>query len=197
MAAQRYYYNFFVRKEGLDFLTFDTQGWAIPSEKKQGADEGHETRLSNDCNNFPKFYKGIENYSDWVSINWYLVTETTPNEPPIASYMDLFHEFMKELRAVGNKKPVMFAELGFCGINKDKKVETVLRDFLDNYPEISGFALWGSIQPGGGAEFSGFTCLIKPNTPEAAVFRSIIQEDTKRWHSCAYFTDSTKIPNCK
>ena len=118
VAAQRYYYDFFVRKEKLDFLTLDTQGWAIPSIKKSAIDEGYETKLNLDCNNFSKFYNGIKDYSDWISIDWYLVTEATPQEPPISSFMDIFHEFMKELRATGTKKPIFFTELGFCGINK-------------------------------------------------------------------------------
>ena len=105
--------------------------------------------------------------------------------------MDIFHEFMKELRATGTKKPIFFTELGFCGINKAQKVETALRDFLNNYPEIRGFALWGSAQP----EEQGFDCLIRPNTSEAAVFKKIIQEQPERWHSNAYFSDDTKILN--
>src|SRR3989338_2671516 len=91
IAAQRYYYDFFVRKEGLDFITLDTQGWAIPSIKKSAIDEGYETKLNLDCNNFSKFYNGIKDYSDWISIDWYLVTEATPQEPPISSFMDIFH----------------------------------------------------------------------------------------------------------
>jgi hypothetical protein len=28
-AAHRYYHDFFVRREGLKFLTFETMGWAV------------------------------------------------------------------------------------------------------------------------------------------------------------------------
>ena len=80
-AAQRYYYDYFVRQQGLTFLTFDTMGWAVNTDQAfenwledlgPDVDEEYALRLLASSHAFENFYPG-DAYVDWVSINFYML----------------------------------------------------------------------------------------------------------------------------
>lgn len=147
-AAQRYYHDFFVRREGLNFLTFETMGWAVGPEWEKVTEKelkelvtkelnirpasvspAHAGRLLKSCLNFEHFYAGDE-YVDWVSINFYLLDSPagTWPEQDVGLRADIDKELknlevtMNTIRKVAREKPVFFMELGFAeGRKKDSK----------------------------------------------------------------------------
>ncbi len=217
VAAQRYYFNFFVEKEGLRFLTFDTMGWAsfgpeqvaieldeLPSE----IDQTHARKLLESSYDFRNFYPG-DKYVDWVSINFYMVDYLAkdweefsediilPNE----FYFSALKETMTKIREVAPAKPVYFLEFGLPdGMNRDSqlaadKITAVFEEIITEYPEIHGFSMW-SYSPYWANKFP-WDCLIRPNTKQAASFQKVISDNPDRFHSCVYFSDGSRIPTCE
>jgi len=182
-AAQRYYHDFFVRREGIDFLTFETMGWLPPIAL--GEDFAALSSLEQNCHNFTQFYKLIADYSDWISINAYDYTPLNQGK----SGMQLL---MEEIRAVAPEKPVLITELGFCAPNKNR-VGPGLTSFLNDFPEISGFTMWFTHGLIGKEKVD---CLIKPNTPSGDTLKQVVAENSDSFHSCVQFSDGTTIPNC-
>ncbi len=215
-AAQRYYYNFFVEKEGLRFLTFDTMGWAsfgpeqITTELDElplGIDRTHARKLLESSYDFRNFYPG-DKYVDWVSINFYMVDYFAkdweefdediimPNE----FYFSALESTMTKIREVSPGKPVYFLEFGFPdGLKKDSqraadKIEAAFKEIITKYPEVHGFSMW-SYHPYLASDFP-WDCLIRPNTKQATSFRKVISDHPGYFHSCVYFSDGSRIPTC-
>jgi hypothetical protein len=200
IAAHRYYYDFFVRREGIDFLTFDTMGWAAlpPMDPSDVIPGTYEHTLMASCMSFESFYPGDE-YVDWVSINWYMIDElgVATNQ----DHLDNLDRLMEVVRRVAPNKPVMLTELGFPdGLNTDsavaaEKVTVGLNHILDNHLEIGAISMWSDPPPGDDS-FS-FSCLVRPGTQQGNAFRQVVEDNSDRFHSCAHFTDGTRVPNCQ
>ncbi len=166
-AAQRYYYDFFMRRHGLGFLTFETMGWAVPV---WDTDEAPLAR-------FEDLYPLIADYADWISINFYMATEHEDEvtgrripEPPLDRYLTRLRAFMKKVKRLAPGKPVLLTELGFGAPNRVEKIRRGLREILRQYPQIKGVICWGD-------DFA-----IRPGTPEAAAFKGVINERPEAFH---------------
>jgi hypothetical protein len=189
-AAQRYYYDFFVNKEKLLFLTFESMGWAVPffNEEEflidfgQSAVGSYRYNLYKKCRDFKSFYKGIAGYVDWLSINWYLNVPQNIAKPPILNYLDNIKSSMEVIRKVAPDIPILIIEFGFCDLNKDKKVRAGMNEILKKYPEIKAFALWGAPLSSGEED-----CLIRPNTPEGDAFKKKDKYNPNYINTCVYF----------
>ena len=148
-AAQRYYYDFFKRREGLDFLMFETMGWAlfpaIPIDDPPGT---HSYRIWESIN-FETLYPLIADYSDWISLNWHLNTHPVDDDGrgaqvlPLEQFFTDLEDFMDIVKRHDPDKPVIVSELGFPGPNEREKVTRGMEALL-SYPQIKGVALWGS-----------------------------------------------------
>lgn len=167
-AAQRYYYDFFVRREGLQFLTFETMGWAVPTWEKEPQPIAQ----------FDEFYPLISDYSDWVSINFYMWTEPlnedtgeTISEAPMEQYLNALRRVMGQLRRVAPGKPVLITELGFAEPNRVEKIRRGLEAIVRDYPEIKGCINWGG------------DMAIRPGTPAAAAYKQLLDENAGLFHS--------------
>lgn len=205
IAAQRYYYDFFVNKEKLTFLSFDSMGWAVPFFNEQDliTDLGpsvvgtYRYELTKKCQDFETFYKGIDGYVDWVSINWYLAANSKDKYN-----LEGFRKSIETIRKVALGKPILITELGFCKTelsgftsNPEEKVKVGMNELLKT-PEIKGFVLWGSTL--GAEDWSSPVggCTVKPNTPEGNALKEIVQKNQDKFHSCAYLSDGSRMPNC-
>jgi len=178
-AAQRYYYDFFVRREGVDFLTFETMGWVVPIW------EGPEPETEV-CLDWKVFYDLLEGYADWVSINFYLFGEQ--EQLVVTDYLDYFDDFMTDnVRKVAPDMPVLITELGFCGEQVPEKITQGLNHFLSNYPEINGFMLWGDYD---------MDCQIEPGQ-EGDAFKAVIEANPDMFKSCVSLSDGSTLPGCE
>jgi len=186
-AAQRYYHDFFTRREGIDFLTFDTMGWLVPVAV--GDDIAAQSTLEQNCKDFSQFHSLIANYSDWVTLDWY---------PRHASDMQPLARMMKEIRKAAPDKPVMTTETGFCGSDQKGQLENGLAAILKNYPElhalqfVAGDFFTDEDVPGGAPT----SCRIRPNTSVGDSFKQILAENADVFHSCAQFSGGITIQNC-
>ena len=190
-AAQRYYFDFFVRREGLDFLTFATMGWAVPLWARDYA----RGSLESACASFADFYKGLEGYADWVTINWGVSVDDGAAEPRPSYFVGRLDSVMKTVRRVARAKPVMIMELGFCGEPRlrPERIRAALTTIVLDYPEIRGIGVWGSSYGGG----SFIDCLIKPGSSDAAAFKEVMAQHPGYFRSCVRFSDGSGMPNCQ
>lgn len=194
VAAHRYYYDFFVRREGIHFLTFETMGWAadIPASLRGGDMEtGQPT-----CTDFPLFLRLLEGYYDWVTINWYMVGESADDvfgaaEAPVPEYLETLEKLLKEVRQAAPGKPVLISELGIsCGVNRPTKINAAFNRFIEKYPEIKGFTHWG------GDPQDHYSCGTKPGTRGATALKEYMDKRPEYFHSCAEFSDGSRAPGC-
>lgn len=183
-AAQRYYYDFFVRREGIDFLTFETMGWLSTNS----LDEEPADSIFVQCSDFSQFYNLIADYSDWVSINLYGYT------PVDQGGNGALESLMSEIRSVAPGKPVLITELGFCDADERKKASNLksgMSALVERFPEIKGFTMWVSSNFG-----EALNCQIQPDTPAGDALKRVIQDNSNSFHSCVRFSDGSTIPNC-
>ena len=217
-AAQRYYYDFFVRREGLKFLTFDTMGWAIQqlnqleydiNDLPATIDKVYARQLLLSCNSFANFYPG-DAYVDWVSLNFYMLDYYAKDWPgltqdyvlPIENHFAALNLALQEVQAVARNKPVFFMELGFPdGMQQNsswaaQKVSTGLTRILGSYPQINGFAMWSGhpswMIPG----VFPYDCLIRPGTQQGTALKNTINANSTSVLSCVYLSDGILHPNC-
>jgi hypothetical protein len=192
VAAQRYYYDFFTRREGIGFLTFDSMGWWVPDRII------HNEEFPDKCGNYSKFMEKLNGYYDWVSINWYLLANTPAGESknqPTSVYLDRLKNFMKIVREVSPGKPVMISEFGFGDDNDAMKVKDGLNVLIKQYPEISAFVLWFN-SPDLMDGVIPFLMQVEPGTPEGNAFKEVVRDNPDYFHSCVRFSDGTRVPNC-
>jgi hypothetical protein len=174
-AAQRYYYDFFVRREGLTFLTFETMGWVVPAWLPE----------PEPIAKFDTFYKLVADYSDWVSINFYMWTEPVNEntgqanaEPPVEQYLKALSRVMEQIGRLAPDKPVLITELGFAEPNRAKKIHRGLQEIIMQHSQIKGIIQWGG-------DFA-----IHPGTPAGAAFKKVIEEHSKLFHSSVRLSNS-------
>ena len=191
VAAQRYYFDFFVRREGLNFLTFDTMAWAAHINPVPADPESVMGR----CARFEDFYRGLEGYADWVTITWYPSVDDDLREPATSFFVNRLNTVMQMVRRVAPNKPVMIMELGFCGnlSLRAERIDATMDSIVRDHPDIRAVALWGS-NPWGGPLTD---CLIKPGSREAAAFKEIMELHPGYFRSCVRFSDGSTMPNCQ
>ncbi|MBS0172127.1 MAG: hypothetical protein JSR62_17415 [Nitrospira sp.] len=217
-AAQRYYYDFFVRREGLKFLTFDTMGWAVKqinqidydvNDLPQTLDKVYAKQLLQSCHSFANFYPG-DLYVDWVSLNFYMLDYYAKDWPgltqdyvtPIENHFAALDAMLGEVRAVAPNKPVFFMELGFPdGTQQDsawaaQKITQAFSRFVTTYPQINGFAMWSNhpswMVPG----VFPYDCLIRSDTQQGTALKNVFAATPSKFLSCVYLSDGKLHPNC-
>ena len=201
VAAQRYYHDFFVRQEGLTFLTFDSMGWAaVPwqdfVEEFEVLPGEPNYELIRTSYGFDYVYPGDE-YVDWVSITWYMMDWGVVNTP-IVDQLGMFALVMEDIRATAPDKPVLIIEMGFPdGEDPDsewaaEKVTAGLNELVSKYPEVGGFAMWSQIEG-----LDPMDALVRPGTAQGDAFRGIVEANPARFRSCVYFSDGTRMPACE
>jgi len=224
VAAQRYYHHFFVTREGLEFLTFETMGWPIFGlnnvtqaveeilDESPGFDSLLVQSVIESSYDFANYYPG-DNYVDWVSINFYTLDYYADDWPGLENdylvstrkYLDDFDYNMSQIRNVAPGKPVFFLELGFPDGKKKNsaraasRIDSCLNHFIANYPEINGISMWSWHPAWFDSTAFGyfpFDCLIRPGTQQTAAFRQVIDNHPGYFHSCVYFSDGSQIPTC-
>lgn len=217
-AAQRYYHDFFVRREGLKFLTFDTMGWAVNQlnqieydvqDLPATIDKAYARELLKSCHSFSNFYPG-DDYVDWVSLTFYMIDYYAKDWPgltqdyviPIQDHFTALDAVMREVKVAAPTKPVFFMELGFPDGTRQnsswaaQKVTAGLSQLLASYPQVNGFAMWSAhpawMIPG----VFPYDCLIRPGTLQATALRNTVSAHTSAFHSCVYLSDGKLHPNC-
>ncbi len=216
-AAQRYYYDFFVRREGIKFLTFDTMGWVVNgsgkvntelSELPSDIDKTHAKKLLESSYEFKNFYPGDE-YVDWVSINLYTLDFYAKDWKEFSKdyrvdtkvYLHALDHTMAKIDKVAKSKPIFFLELGFPdGKRKNSKraasrISAVFSEILSKHPRIQGFFMW-SFHPYWESYFP-YDALIRPDTKQASAFQKVMKNINRKFLSCVVFTDGRKMPTCK
>jgi hypothetical protein len=182
-AAQRYYYDFFVRREGLSFLTFDSMGWAVDIYLEPLVSE------PGSCFDFNVAYPG-DDYVDWFSVTWYPGIGGEEGEDlPIQRNLDSLANMVHKFGQLASHKPIFIMEFGVGGGpgNAPAVAAQNITDVLQGLiaaPGIDGFTLWGW-------DFS-----IVPNTPRAEAFKAVMDAHPDQFHSCVYFSDGSRMPNC-
>jgi hypothetical protein len=201
IAAQRYYHDFFVRREGLTFLTFDSMGlaaipWQDFVEEFEVLTGDPNYALIRTSYGFDHVYPGDE-YVDWVSITWRMMDWSETNTP-ITVQLAIFAAAMAEIRATAPDKPVLIIEMGFpYGENPDsewaaEKVTAGMNELITEYPEVGGSAMWSQI-----AGLDPMDALVRPGTAQGDAFREIVEANAVRFHSCVYFSDGSQMPTCE
>jgi len=187
IAVHRYYYDFFINREGIDFLTFETMGWAVlPSN--DDSPNGEMTR---------KYLTLMKDYSDWISINIYLANSEDKCE--LCGTWSDFERVMKIIREVDPGKPVMFTELGLFGEKKIEKINFFFSEIISNYPEVKGFLFWGDFNEPYDPDNEYTTIIINTQMEVgsgAKEMKALLAEYPQYFHSCAMFSDGTVHPKC-
>lgn len=221
-AGQRYLYDYFVRRENLKFLTFDSQGWAARYWINSGTNRdvsdsadyvGHEAyalQVLQDAN-FTNFYPG-DNYCDWVSLTFYTLDYYDASWTwlsgsdiliPTTDWLTSLAHTYAQVQGV-TAKPILLAELGMPdGMNSNtsygaSKVTDTFNAILDTYTQIKGVSLWSNLLPADGGWFQAddfpYDCLIAPGTTQATALQAVIAAHPGKFHSAAYFTGNRKHP---
>ncbi len=217
-AAQRYYYDYFVRREGLKFLTFDTMGWSVNqlnqieydvNDLPSTIDKVYAKQLLQSCHSFANFYPG-DQYVDWVSLNFYMIDYYAKDWPgltqdhviPIDNHFAALDAVLREVQTVAQNKPVFFMELGFPdGLSQNstwaaQKISTGLSRIITGYPQINGFAMWSGHPSWTMAGVFPFDCLIRPGTLQGTALRNTVGANPTKFLSCVYLSDGKLHPNC-
>jgi beta-mannanase len=215
-AAQRYYHDFFVRREGLKFLAFDTMGWAVRqlnqidydiADLPPHVDKAYARTLMTSCHDFRNFYPGND-YVDWVSLNFYMLDYYAKDWPglirdhvvSVDEHMRELDKVMSEVKQIAPGKPVFFMELGFPdGLNQNsnwaaEKIRLGFQRILASHPQIQGFAMW-SAHPSWMSDFP-WDCLIRPNTQQGTALKASFASTPTKFHSCVYLSDGKPHPLC-
>ena len=217
-AAQRYYYDFFVRREGLKFLTFDSMGWSVNqlnqidydvADLPATVDKAYAKQLLQSCHSFANFYPG-DQYVDWVSLDFYMIDYYAKDWPgltqdyvvPVENHFAALDAVLQEVKTVAPSKPVFFMELGFPdGTQQNsswaaQKIAAALPRIVSSYPQIHGFALWSAhpswMVPG----VFPYDCLIRPGTQQATALKNAVTNNPSSFLSCVYLSDGKLHPNC-
>lgn len=168
-AGQRYIHDFMVRREGLNFLTFDSQGFSVRYYKDAtdnqeqydsadyGANSAYALTLLQRCSDPANWYPG-DAYCDWVSLTWYFLDYYDANWSflsgsdiliPNADWLASMDHTYDAIQLV-TTKPILLCELGFPdGMDSNtaygaSKATDGLNAILDTYTQIKAVSLWGN-----------------------------------------------------
>lgn len=220
-AGQRYLYDYFVRREGLTFLTFDSQGWAVrwwvdASNNWDVSDSndypGHEAyalQVLQDAN-FATFYPG-DAYCDWPSLTFYPLDyydawwSWLSGSDILISNADWLTSFAHTYAQVQSvtSKPILLAEFG-CPDGMDSnttygasKVTDGFGAILDTYTQIGAVSLWANHASWMVADSFPYDCLITPGSLQATALRNVIAARPGKVHSAVYFTGNQRHPKAQ
>lgn len=189
-AAQRYYHDFFVTQEGIDFLTFETTGWAIKGASWE--DDGEiPSGLQVD---FVTFYRMLGDTVDWISLNYYTLDATDAARAVEQNLAGLDAQ-IQAIRRAGIDKPILITEFGLCGTDATRGaiITGVLEKIVGDYPEIAGFQVWN-------IGFAVENLRDKPCTLNDAIgfpeLKQVMTKHPDHFHSCPRFGDGSQMPTC-
>lgn len=218
-AGQRYIYDFMVRREGLNFLTFDTQGWAVRYwldssnnwDVSDAADypgnQAYAQTLFERANDFANFYPG-DAYSDWVSITFYFLdyydawwSWLSGSDFLIsnADWLTSFAHTYAQIQSV-TSKPILIAEFGMPdGMDSDtaygaSKVTAGFNAMLDTYTQVRGVSLWTNFVDWMVADVFPYDCLIRPGTTQATALQAVVAAHPGKFHSAVYLSGNKRHP---
>jgi len=217
-AGQRYIHDFMVRREGLNFLTFDSQGFSVRyykdatdnQEQYDSADyvgnESYALTLLQRCSDPANWYPG-DDYTDWVSLTWYFLDYYDANWSwlsgsdiliPNADWLASMDHMYNTIQAV-TSKPILLCELGFPdGMDSDtvygaSKVTDGMTAILDTYTQIKAVSLWGNHASWMVNDSFPYDCLIA-NTQQSTAMQSVITAHPGEVHSAVYLTGNRRHP---
>ena len=218
-AAQRYIHDYLVRREGLGFLTFDTQGWAVKgagtianeANEFSAPDQAYALALLTDCDDFSKFYPG-DAYADWVSINLHCIDYYQAGFPsfglpsdiliPMSFWFSELDDTYAKIQSV-TTHPIMFTELSFpdgtstSSAYAATKVTDGLTTFLSTYPQIRGATFWSNFPPNWPlVDVFPFDTLIRNGSLQGTALRNVVTGNSGRVHGCAAFSNGYTRRNC-
>lgn len=206
-AAQRYLYDFFVRRQGCTNLTFDSQGWnvryykdSVDNQDKYDSNDyvGHEAyalQVLQDCN-FANFYPG-DSYCDWPSLTFYTLDYYDANWSwltgsdilyPTTDWINSLSVTYSQIQSV-TKKPILLAECGFPdGMNSNtvrgaSKLTDALGAILYQFPQIKAVNMWADHTSWFQNDIFPYNCLIAPGTTQATALQSLVSADPKMFNS--------------
>lgn len=194
VAAHRYYYDFFVNRERLDFLTFDTLSWAILGRNPE---EEEEDSAVQNCFDFTRIYPLLKDYSHWISLNLYLQFTGDRSDFFGGTWTDT-KNLLDYLKKTDPYKPIIFKELGLFGEKIDQKIPFFFEQMIKNYPQVKAFIFWGDAPAEGFVESEDTSIIpiqIKEGRGDQAM-RALLQKYPAYFHSCVHFTDGTYNPHC-
>jgi hypothetical protein len=218
-AGQRYIHDFLVRREGLNFLTFDSQGftchwWKDASDNQLAFDSldfvGHESyaiAVLEDCNDPAKWFPGAA-YCDYWSLTfypldyydaWWTWLSGSDILRSNADWITSMEHMLDQIAAV-NSLPIGFVEFGLCdGMNENttrraSKVTDILPVVLNDHPQVKMISNWTDLRPPEeGAwtvvDFFPYLCLIQPGTLEATALQNVIAANPTKFVSYASFSN--------
>ena len=175
-AAQRYYYDFFVRREDLTNLTFETMGWGVSAPV---IDRSYETVYEEQLAvalSFEQLLTAIGPYYDWVSINWYLDSEPQeetgfhPREGP-RRHRQAMEAALQKIAHTAPNRPILITEFGILKPYREQKITEAL-NLIRSSQQIKGVIFWGATVEG-----NPFNGVLRPDEPSANILQAIIQKD--------------------
>lgn len=217
-AGQRYIHDYLVRRQGLHFLTWDSQGWNVRyykdavdnQDKYDSADYvGHEAyalQVLQDCN-FANFYPG-DAYCDWPSITFYTLDYYDASWSwlsgsdillPTADWLTSLSQVYNQIRSV-TQKPIILVECGFPdGMDSNttygaEKLTTCLNAFLTTYTGIKAVSMWSNSVNWFVADNFPYDCLLRSNTTQSTALRSIIAANRTKFHTSVTLTNNIPHP---
>lgn len=179
-AAQRYLYDYLVRREGIDFLSFETMGWV--------ANDGDELPAGQD---FIDLHRMISDHSDWISLNWYTDTNDAGArnaDEALALSIKRFDAYIQAIRTAEISKPIMINEFGICGkeAHRGTIATGALEALVRDYPEVKGFVLWS---------VDDMACKVSATVGLPEV-RQVVDRYPNRFHSCLHDSDGRPLSTC-
>ncbi len=220
-AGQRYIYDFMVRREGLNFLTFDSQGFNVRyykdtvdnQDQYDSADYvGHEayalTLLQRASD--PAYWYPGDAYTDWVSLTFYFLDYYDAGWSWLsgsdilisnADWLNSLNRMMTQVAGV-TSKPVLLAEFGMPdGMDSNTaygatKVTAGFNAVLDTYTQIKAVSLWTNSTAWFVVDSFPYDCLIRPGTTQATALQAVISAHPGQFVTCIRTTGNVIQPNC-
>lgn len=219
-AGQRYLVDFFQRREGLNFLTWDSQGFNVRYWINSGTNQdvsdsadypGHEayalTLLQRASD--PAYWYPGDAYVDWVSLTFYFLDYYDANWSflsgsdiliPNADWLTSLAHMYSQIQGV-TSKPILLAELGFPdGMSSNtvygaSKVTDGMTAILDTYPQIKAVSLWSNHADWLQNDIFPYDCLFD-NPLQVAALQAVVAARPGSIRSCVTLTDGILHPNC-
>lgn len=218
-AGQRYLVDFFQRREGLNFLTWDSQGFNARYYKDGTNNQdqydsvdyvGHEAyalTLLQRCSDPANWYPG-DAYCDWVSLTWYMLDYYDAGWSwlsgsdiliPNADWLTSLARIYGQIQAV-TSKPIMLVELGFPdGMDSNtsygaSKVTDGMTAILDTYTQIKAVSLWSNHASWMAVDVFPYDCLLD-NAAQVAALQAVAAARPGKLRPYVLLTGSIPHPN--